>query len=474
MMKHIFLLTFLCCWQVTANAADLFEVYQRALISDPLFQQTVKKHLSTKQDVPISLGALLPHLNFRIAPAVARDDLSGSSGALFNPVSGAPIFVGSTVGATALPPHLTQRSLTMDLTLTQVIFDYAKFAATRAKIDLARASQANLNAASQNLIVRVANAYFAVLKDEENLNYNKNYVHTSAVQLDQIKQKYKVGYRKMSDLDAMQADYDAAMTNYIAAEYALINDKENLRALTGCDYQNLARLSEVFPLIKPQPENVDLWVKTALRQNWMIKSSRYNVEAARRNIRKQFAGHFPTAKLQTSYFRHYANVINQYPNTAITGGPGIQVERNIAVKIELPILAGGTTAAQTKQAVYDYEASVEELQQKVRSTVTSTHQSYYGVLLGIRQVNADRQSIKSAMSSLASTKASYQAGKETLVNVLNQQQKVFQAQLKYAADRYAYINNLLALKQAAGTLSIEDVCIINHWLNHDHSAKKIL
>ncbi|MBV9576869.1 MAG: TolC family protein, partial [Gammaproteobacteria bacterium] len=78
-------------------------------------------------------------------------------------------------------------------------------------------------------------------------------------------------------------------------------------------------------------------------------------------------------------------------------------------------------------------------------------------------------------SSLEGIKASYGVGTETLVDVLNQQQKLFQAQTQYASDRYAFVNNILALKQAAGTLSFDDLRAINAWLVDEdrHSVNKI-
>ena len=67
---------------------------------------------------------------------------------------------------------------------------------------------------------------------------------------------------------------------------------------------------------------------------------------------------------------------------------------------------------------------------------------------------------------------SYKVGTQTLVDVLNQQQNLYKAQTQYATDRYAFVNNILALKQAAGTLSFDDLCAINAWLT-DKPRKKL-
>src|SRR3990167_8464249 len=110
------------------------------------------------------------------------------------------------------------------------------------------------------------------------------------------------------------------------------------------------------------------------------------------------------------------------------------------------------------------EVAQQQLEQTQRSMLNATRQSYFGVISGISQVKADRQAVKSSISSLQGMEESFRVGAETLVNVLNQQEKVFQAQTQYAADRYAFVTNFLALKQAAGTLGFDDLRAINAYL----------
>src|SRR3990167_2440838 len=110
------------------------------------------------------------------------------------------------------------------------------------------------------------------------------------------------------------------------------------------------------------------------------------------------------------------------------------------------------------------EVAQQQLEQTQRSTLNQTRQSYFGVISGISQVKADREAVKSTISSLQGMEESYNVGAETLVNVLNQQQKVFEAQVQYAADRYAFVNNFFALKQAAGILGFDDLRAVNVWL----------
>ena len=441
-------LIILFCAQSTAFAADLIEVYQQALYSDPIYQQAISQRLATKQGVPISLSSLLPAINLTANPSLTRSAYSGAN----------------TAGIGFTGRNNTARYYELALTASQTVFDYAQFMNLASSIATSKAADATLNAALQSLMTRVANAYFAILRDEDNLSYSEASKLAYAEQLDQVKQQYDVGLKTITDVYTAQASYDTAVANYIAAQTTLSNDRENLRVITGKYYPHIATLSEDFPLIKPQPVNVEEWVRRAQMQNWSIRSSQYGVDSARSAVKQQFGGHLPTVSVQGQLDRVYTHNINGYFSIAQRNGPSTETDRQIMLNINMPIFEGGSVVANTNQAAYNYQISQQQLEQTVRNTINTTRQSFQGVIAGISQIQADKQAIKSSISSLEGMEASYKVGTETLVDVLNQQQKVFQAQTQYATDRYTFVNNILALKQAAGTLSFDDLRAINAWL----------
>ncbi|OGT36963.1 MAG: hypothetical protein A3F11_09315 [Gammaproteobacteria bacterium RIFCSPHIGHO2_12_FULL_37_14] len=451
-IRIILLSILLLCSQLTAHAADLIEVFQQALTSDPTYQQAIAQRLSTKQGVPINIAALLPNLSITANPTVTRSAFSGNN------------FDTNVAGVPLTPRNNTNLGYTLALTATQTVFDFAKFANVANALATSKGADATLNAALQSLMVRVSSAYFAVLKDEENLSYSEASKLAFAKQLDQIKQQYDVGLKTITDVYTAQASYDSAVATYIAAENAVDNDKENLRVITGKYYHKLSALRDEFPLITPEPVNIDAWTKIAEQQNWLIKASQYNVDASRQIIKQQFAGHLPTVDLEGTLNRVYSKDINGYNSINDPSGTGTTTNRAIAINLNVPLFSGGGVIANTNQASYNYQVAQQQLEQTIRNTINTTRQSYLGILSGISQIKADKQTIKSTISSLEGLEASYQVGTETLVNVLNQQQKVFQAQTEYATDRYAYVNSILALKQAAGTLRFDDLRAINAWL----------
>lgn len=442
----------------TSMAADLVEVYQQAQISDAIYQQAISQRLSDKQGVPISVANLLPNLSFSANPSITRSGFSGS------------LYATDVDGTPLSPRNSTTRAYTLALVATQTVFDFAKFSQVAGSLDISKGADATLNAALQELMVRVSKAYFAILEDEDNLSYSKATKDANAEQLHEVQQQFEVGIKTKTDVYTAQARYDSAVANYIQAETNLANDRENLRVITGKYYPHLASLSENFPLIVPQPTNAEAWVKTAIMQNWTIKRFEYNVDNSRQLIRQEYAGHMPTVDFQGLIDRQYTNNIADVPSISQPRGPGTETDRQVMFTINMPLFAGGGVVAQTNQAVYNYQVAQQQLEKVIRDTVNTTRQSYLNVISGVSQIQADKQAIKSNISSLEGMQASYEAGTETLVNVLNQREILYKSQTDYASDRYNFVNNVLLLKQAAGTLSFDDLRAINAWLRDERNT----
>ncbi|MBV8802038.1 MAG: TolC family outer membrane protein [Gammaproteobacteria bacterium] len=454
-MRKIFLLfILLASTRIVSASTNLITVYQQALTSDPVFQQAIAQQLATNENVPISLSQILPHLGGNISPYLTRQVSSGPA---------------------ALSGTDRDRGYNVNLTLTQTIFNFAQFANLAGAKATAKQAVATLNAASQDLMIRVSSAYFKVLEDVDNVRSSLSAKTAFAKQLDQVTQQYKVGLKTITDVYTAQASYQTSVADYITAQNQLANDKENLRAITGVLYPSLAKLSERFPLISPQPTDIDSWVSTAEKNNWQIKANQYAASAAKTNIKQQFAGHLPTLNVQGSYSIYFNRDLGGSASSGNSTEPfsfnppgSSQIhDSTVSLNLAVPLVSGGQVVAQTHQAQYQYQAAMQQLEQQIRTTENITRQSYLGILAGISKINADKKAIQSAKSSLEGMEAGYRVGTEILVNVLNQQQTVFQNEVKYARDRYEYVNDLLTLKQAAGTLSPEDLIAINAWLEND-------
>lgn len=455
MLKKLYLLLILIFFgQLNAGAADLLEVYQQALYSDPIFQQAIAESLVTRDNVPISISYLLPHLSIFSNPTVSRYGYSGTD------------YRTGTIGNINFydPKNLTQRTYALDLSLSQPVFNFSLYTNVAIQLANAKSACATLNAALQDLMIRVAKAYFAILKDKEEITYTKASRRYYHFQLKQITDQYEAGIKTLTDVYTARAAYESSVAAYIVAHKKLINDKENLKAMTNVDYDYFSYLKNNFPLPTLKPTHKTNWIDRALQQNWSIKAAQYSLIAAKENITQQFSGHLPTVTLQSHFTKYYTYNINRYSSYIDANGAGSTSERSIGLNIEIPLFSGGGVNSKINQAKHFYEQQQQILEETIRTTINNTSQSLMNIIAGISQIKADQYIITATTQSLQGTLDRFQAGIETLLDVLNREENLYAAQITYATDRYDLINNLLILKAAAGTLSFEDLKIVNGWL----------
>ena len=130
-------------------------------------------------------------------------------------------------------------------------------------------------------------------------------------------------------------------------------------------------------------------------------------------------------------------------------------------------------SSRVREAVYLHRASREQLQRVTRETERQARDSYLGVLAEIARVNALKQAVASSQTALQATQAGYEVGTRTIVEVLNSQFSLYVAITNYYQSRYDYILNALSLKQAAGTLQVQDLEKIDAWLSDRPSPGQV-
>lgn len=429
--------------------ANLVEVYQDGLKSDPTYLAAKTTYMSALEDMPIAFGALLPQIGVESTDAfMSKTDVTGSRSSYDDPYS--------------------KRGYGFDLNITQQIFNYTYFQDFREAQANVKAAAATYYAAEQDLMVRIANDYFTILKDEEIVRYNEANVNANKRSLDQAKQQYEVGLKTQTDVYTSQAAYSTAISEEVSAKNTLANDEENLRAITGRTYKDLAKLSDDFPLAKPDPINIEDWVQVSVNNNWSLKSSHYTALAGLKEVKAQFGGHLPTVNVQGDYGNDY-----DYLNASEASQSGSERTESgkVSLNVDVPIFSGGTVTAENKQAEYNYQTDLHNEELEYRTVVTDTRQDYLDVMSGISAVSADKSAVQSNESSLQGLEAGYKVGTQTMIDVLNQQSLLFSAQQDYVNDRYNYVLDLINLKNDAGTLSADDVAAINEWLGDAPAAK---
>ena len=446
-------LAFLMMGQL-ANAASLTEVFQQALQSDPTFAAAGDVWRAERENLPIARSFLLPQIILTNAQSLYNvEDNRTKQRHDVSPI------VQPDSDFTAGSFKYNSNGYTLDF--TQQIFNVGAWASFLEAKSIVKAADAAYAAAAQDLISRVSQAYFNVLLAEDELLYIVAEKKAVYRQLEQVLQQYKVGLLAITGVYQAQAQYDRIVSDEIAAKNDIINAKEDLRAITGVFYKKLDGLRANLPLLKPNPNDVNQWAKTAVQQNWTLQSAIFIAKAAKQNINVQRSGHFPVvnAVAEQTWVRTGTSPAGKVNDKISYGG----------IAIEMPVFQGWLVTSETKQAKYEHQQTLDKKEETQRAVVNATHQSFNNIINGIGKIKADRRAIVSGESSLRSTIEAYQVGTQTMLDVLQSQTDLFDTFRVFARDQYDYINATIALKYAAGTLNYTDLIEINKWLTKEKS-----
>ena len=417
-------------------AMDLVEVYALAETSDPIYRQAVFSYLVTRESKPQARALLLPSADIS-ANTFDNDQTISSAG------------FGASGDA-----NFNSHGYT--LSLAQPIFRWDRYLSLKQTDSLIQQAEAETFSAQQELIIRVSVAYFTVLAAMDNIEFTKAETKSLSRQLEQANQRFEVGLTAITDVHEAQAGFDRATADDIQARNLLDNANENLREITGEYITGLASLGDSMPLVSPEPNDIDQWTKTAELQNMNIIAAKHNLENARQEINIQNAGHLPTLDLVAN---HGYNVSGgRFGDTKIRS-------TDIGLELNVPIYQGGLISSKSKEARYLFDQSRQKLEQAFRAAQRETRQAYLGVISGISRVAALKQALVSSETALKATETGFEVGTRTAVDVVASERTTLNAKRQYARAKYDYLLDSLRLKQAAGTLSPNDLKQISTWLN---------
>ncbi|HEY4128265.1 MAG TPA: TolC family outer membrane protein [Gammaproteobacteria bacterium] len=442
------------------QAADLWDIYQLAVKNDPTFAQAQANYEATAEDKAIARSGYLPNITLSGRRSLTRTD--GEE----------PQFNGQTLE----PFQFSTRDwgTTYSVTLTQAIFDYGAWHAMDQADAQAAQADAQFTAAQEDLIQRTATAYFNVLNARDTLTADRAAADANSKQLEQAKEKYEVGMSAITDVENAQAAYDQSAANLISAQQQVITSEENLRAIIGEPVGALMEPSVDMPLHSPDPNSAQQWVNKALQQNPNLLAAQSGADAASANIGVQRGAELPTLSLG---LQHNKNIDSE---TGTESGQGIDpktgnpvaftspinapsnINTNIAyLQLSWPIFSGGGAWSRVTQAQSQYSAALANVNLVTRQTEQQTRTAYLGVLTGISQVTALKQSVRSNQTSMDATQTGMEVGTRTIVDVLTARQNLLTAETSFSNARYTYLESLLTLKQTAGILSEQDVKQLN-------------
>jgi outer membrane protein len=425
------------------HAADLLEVYRQALSQDAVYASAQAVWQAGQEKLPQGRALLLPSVN-----------VTGNT--TYNQIN-------TQVRNPSVPGIQSQfNSNGITISLIQPLYNKQSIDQyLESKSQLAQ-SDAQLSVATQDLIVRVSQAYFDVLAAQDNLDFVSAQKAAIAEQLASAKRNFEVGTATITDTNDAQARYDLVTSQEIAALNDLEVKKQALAQIIGSMPASLKLLSTDLPLSLPEPNDMGRWVGAAQANSPQIKVQEAALEVAKREVERNRGGHYPTINLVGSYGQNGTGASNLANGTVTIAND--TTSKQIGVQLNMPIYQGGGQQSLVRQAIANQEKAKQDLENARRSVTYSTRQAFLGVTSGVAQVKALGQALVSNQTSLDSTKLGREVGVRTEVDVLNAQQLLYSAKRDLAQARYNFILSQLRLKSAAGQLSEDDLAEINRWL----------
>jgi outer membrane protein len=426
----------------TAHGADLLGLYREAQIQDAQFAAAKAQFIAAQERLPQGRALLLPNVNLEAGYNWNKIDVDYDS-SLFP--SGTRDYNAYTYGVTVTQPlYRRENTLTFEQAKTQIM-----------------QADSQLAIATQDLVLRMAQAYFDVLLARANLNTIRSQKTAVAEQLEQAKRNFVVGTATITDQREAQARYDLV----VAQELAAINDLEvtnrALEVLVGRPVEGvLAGLKLPITLSAPQPNDMKAWVDQAYESSLEVRLARQSLQLAQQEVERARAGHRPTLDAVGA-------LTHSYQGSSATGVGSDTRAAVIGLQFNLPLYQGGAITSRTREAAANQERARQELENARRTVGQRTRESFLGVTSGLAQVGALEQAVASTQLQLESTRLGQEVGVRTSVDVLDAEQQLAIARRNLSEAIYGTIINQLRLKAAVGRLAEADIADVNALLRED-------
>jgi len=412
-----------------AHALNLLDAYEAALQHDPIYRSALHESEAGVQAEAIGLASLLPNLSITHAQSTSTGTITQTG------VAGTrPLDFDSQVST---------------LSLRQPLINMEAVASYRIGKAQADSSRAKFTGRSQQLVVRLVEAYVETLLAQDHVKLAETQ-RDSLAELKRVNERMlQKGEGTTTDVLETQSKYAIAQARVIEANDELEGAQLKLEAIIGQKITQLDRLSDTFSSRAIQLQDYDSWYALALERNAEMVTQRHAVASGKEEINKSHAGHAPRVDLVASLTRNKAGSFITQDRDVSLATAGIEVN--------FPLYAGGRVNALTAQAKANYARAQADLDTITDKVTVELRKQYNLLLSGVRKIESLELAVKSAELLVDATQKSIRGGIRINLNLLDAQQQLHTARRDLAQARYNYLLAYLRLQLAAGTLVLDDL-----------------
>ncbi|WP_421850982.1 TolC family outer membrane protein [Marinomonas sp.] len=419
-----------------AHAESIYEVYKLAKQHDPGLRAAAATYQAQKEGVTVSKGNLYPNISFNGNLGYDKTDAPSAN---FDSTS-------------------NSLSLNLDYPIYSPALGYAVDA-----VELQSESAGiSYNNAEEDLALKTLTEYFNLLIAQSTLQTTEALVKSTASQLDRAKKQYEVGLASITDLQDAQAEYDSVRVTELNARSKVSYAQKALYQRTGQEIKSIPQLAKDYPIRLDPNMTVESLITKAHVDNKELQILNYSVESAENNINIQKAnGRTPTVKITGKIARNESNPGSGAPSNVSNG---VTNNASVGLGVSIPLYSGGAINASVRQATSQAESVIEQRASSLQTIELNIRSLYLDLQTAVAQIDAQQQLIRSRTSALEATKAGYDVGTRNLVELLDAQSNLFNAQNTYEQYRYNFVLKKLNLLEATGDLTEDKIKELDKWL----------
>jgi protease secretion system outer membrane protein len=416
----------------SAYALSLTEAYEAALQNDPTYRVAVHENEAGREYKALGRASLLPTLSVSYSRNKNRTDITQ------------PNFLGQQTTT-----HPAYTSSSGQASLRQPLINFEGFARYKQGVAQADYSDAVFSVRSQELVVRVVNAYGDAQFAEEQLRLVQAQRDALAEQKRANDRMFEKGEGTKTDMLETQARFDLAEAQVLEAQDNLTTARNTLAAIIGMDVTGLDPLSDDFRVKPMQPSSFDEWKRIAMEKNPDIAASQYAVQITRQEVNKARAGHAPRLDLIGTYGKSDSDTLSTRNQDATV--------RSVGMQVVVPLYSGGYVNASIRQARANYERSKADLDSRTKQVMVELRKQYSLALSSAARIEAGMKAVSSASMLVEATRQSIKGGVRVNLDLLNAEQQLYTAKRDLSQSRYNYLLAYLRLRSAAGILGKQDL-----------------
>jgi len=297
------------------------------------------------------------------------------------------------------------------------------------------AGQQDLRATESSVFAQVVAAYMDVISNSSVVTFNLQNVKALQVNLQASSDRFEVGDLTRTDVAQSDSRLAIALANLQSATSQLIASKERYIALVG----HAPVALEAPPPLPGLPASPEAAVEVALQENPDIlaaKSARdaahYDTNAAKGQIAPRLS-----AFARGSYLDYLDSEQDLNPAIAPQGSTKSAAA---GVQLTIPIYQGGRPGALARQATARESRAMEQVIGVERDVIAQTRSAYASWQASLQAIESTSKAVSSADLSLEGVRAENSAGTRTILDILDSQRDLLNAQVLYAtAQRDAYV-----------------------------------